>query len=117
MASDTLRRPENERPPVAEVLPADRAGREPDSLAQGAAATLETTVAAVEGADASIPKEGVYAPPRPRKVLFSELVELRTETLPRRKPRIAGDQSFLAVVGDERGLVRGCRGRHSTDFR
>jgi hypothetical protein len=40
---------------------------------------------------------GVYAPPRPRRVLHSEVVEFRTETLRRRLPRITGDDSFLAL--------------------
>lgn len=31
---------------------------------------------------------GVYAPPRPRRVLHSEVVEFRTDTLRRRKPQI-----------------------------
>jgi hypothetical protein len=42
-----------------------------------------------------VPVEGVYAPPRPRKILFSEVIEFRTKTLPRRKPRIPCDHSFL----------------------
>jgi hypothetical protein len=101
MASDSLRFPESERPLVAEVLPAHPSGTEPDSLANGAGATLEETGGAVDGADESIPEEGVYAPPRPRKVLFSEVVEFRTETLPRRRPRIPDDESFPAVIDDE----------------
>ena len=101
MASDSLRLPEYERPLVAEVLPADPAGTEPDSLANGSAATLEETVVVAEGAGESIPEEGVYAPPRPRKVLFSEVVEFRTATLPRRKPRIPRDDSFRPVTDDE----------------
>lgn len=33
--------------------------------------------------EASIPEEGVYAPPRPRRVLHSEVVEVQTGRLPR----------------------------------
>jgi hypothetical protein len=91
VAADSLRFPVCERPPVPEAMPAVPAGTEPDSLANVAAETLERTLAAVDGADTSIPEEGVYAPPRPRKVLFSEVVEFRTETLPRRKPQIPAD--------------------------
>ena len=101
MASDSLGFAESERSLVAEVLPAELAGFEPDALAHGAAANLEEAEIAVEEAGESIPAEGVYAPPRPRKVLFSEVVKFRTETLPRRKPRIPGDESFRAIIDDE----------------
>jgi hypothetical protein len=50
--------------------------------------------------DLAIPDEGVYAPPRPRRVLSSEIVEFRTATLARRRPRITSDDSFLAAIDD-----------------
>jgi hypothetical protein len=101
MASDSLRIPEYERPLVDQVGPAIPARIEPDPQANRAAATPEEAVVAVEGADESIPEEGVYAPPRPRKVLYSEVVEFRTKTLPRRKPRIHGDESLRVLIDDE----------------
>ena len=51
--------------------------------------------------DLAIPEEGVYAPPRPRRILSSEIVEFRTVTLARRRPRITGDDSVLAAIDDE----------------
>lgn len=53
-----------------------------------------------EVVDLAIPDEGVYAPPRPRRILSSEIVEFRTATLARRRPRITGDDSFLAAIDD-----------------
>ena len=50
--------------------------------------------------DVEIPEEGVCAPPRPRRILFSEIVELRTATLARRRPRTTGDDSLLAAIHD-----------------
>lgn len=52
----------------------------------------------VDPDDASMLGEGVYAPSRPRRVLFSEVVEFQTDKLPRRTPRIVSDDSFLAVI-------------------
>ena len=95
IASDSLGFPASERSLAAGVLPADPAGTEPDALANGTEANLEELAVAPEGVGESIPTEGVYAPRRPRKVLFSEVVEFRTETLPRRKPRIPGDNSHI----------------------
>jgi hypothetical protein len=101
MASDSLRIPGYERPLVAELGPAIPARIEPDSQANRAATTPEEAVVAVERADESIPEEGVYAPPRPRKVLDSEVVEFRIKTLPRRKPRIPNDESLRVIIDDE----------------
>jgi hypothetical protein len=100
MASDSLGLPAYERSLVAEVPPVDLARTEPDSLADGAATRGEIVVAPEDDGE-SLPAEGVYAPHRPRKVLLSEVVEFRTETLPRRKPRISGDESFQAIIDDE----------------
>jgi hypothetical protein len=46
------------------------------------------------------PPESIFVPRRKKKVLLSEVVEIKTSDLPRRKPRIVGDDSFLAVIDD-----------------
>jgi hypothetical protein len=85
------------------MLPVDVSGSEPNLAASVPVKTLERPSLSVD-AGASMSEEavyGVYAPPRPRRVLHSEVVEFRTETLRRRTPRITGDDSFLAVIDDD----------------
>ena len=83
------------------MLPVDAAGTEPSPTANVTASNLEQLAAGAVAAMDEGDVYGVYAPPRPRKVLFPEVVEFRTDKLPRRKPRITGDDSFLAVIDDE----------------
>jgi hypothetical protein len=83
------------------MLPIEATGVEPEPVANLLADSAEQVSAVADSVDASIPEEGVYAPQRPRKVLLSEVVEFRTDKLPRRKPHIAGDGSFLVVIDDE----------------
>jgi hypothetical protein len=85
------------------MLPEDVSGSEPNPAASTSVKSLEQLAPSVD-ASASMSEElvyGVYAPPRPRRVLHSQVVEFRTETLRRRKPRITGDDSFLAVIDDD----------------
>jgi hypothetical protein len=77
----------------------------PPGMALGPSSEVDAGSAATPGApvavdDLAIPDEGVYAPPRPRRILSSEIVEFRTATLARRRPRITRDDSFLAVIDD-----------------
>jgi hypothetical protein len=72
----------------------------PDPSSEVAAGSAASPGAAVDADDVAIPGEGVYAPRRPRRILSSEIVEFRTATLARRRPRITGDDSFLAAIDD-----------------
>ncbi len=81
-------------------LQVDPPGNAPEPSSEVAAGSAASPGAAVDVDDMAIPEEGVYAPPRPRRVLFSEVVEFRTATLARRRPRITGDDSFLAAIDD-----------------
>jgi hypothetical protein len=85
------------------VLPEDVSGSDPDPAASVSVRSLEQSASCVDAADSMSEEDvyGVYAPPRPRRVLHSEVVEFRTETLRRRLPRITGDDSFLAVIDDD----------------
>lgn len=85
------------------VLPEDMSGSDPDPAASASVKSFEQLAPSAPATE-SMSEEavyGVYAPPRPRRVLHSEVVEFRTETLRRRKPRITGDDSFLAVIDDD----------------
>jgi hypothetical protein len=73
----------------------------PDPSCEVAAGSTASPDTPVNDNDMAIPEEGIYAPPRPRRVLHSVVVEFRTATLPRRRPRITGDDSFLAAIDDE----------------
>jgi hypothetical protein len=88
-------------PLVAFSPTVDANGSEPVSAADAAPKGFERATAQVETDAASIPEEGIYAPPRPRRVLHSEVVEFQTDKLPRRKPRITCDDSYLAVIDDD----------------
>jgi hypothetical protein len=79
----------------------NRPARVPERLGEVAAGPVASPDAPIDVNDMTISEEGVYAPPRPHTVLDSEVVEFRTAALPRRRPRIAGDDSFLAAIGDE----------------
>ena len=46
------------------------------------------------------PPESLFVPRRKKKVLLSEVIEIKTSDLPRRKPRMVGDDNFLAVIDD-----------------
>jgi hypothetical protein len=94
-----------------EIPPADIHGEfvdlevHPPGMAPGPLSEVDAGPAASPGApvevdDLALPDEGVYAPPRPRRILSSEIVEFRTATLARRRPRITGDDSFLAAIDD-----------------
>jgi hypothetical protein len=49
----------------------------------------------------TFPVDTVFAGRRKKKVLMSEVVEFKTSRLPRRKPQIVSDDTFLAVIDDE----------------
>jgi hypothetical protein len=83
------------------IRPVEAVGLESYSVVNLVAGNAEWGSTGAESVDDSMPEEGVYAPPHPRKVLLSEVVEFRTDQLPRRKPRITSDDSFLAVIDDE----------------
>jgi hypothetical protein len=74
---------------------------ERDPLGEVATGSTVPAGATIDVDDLAIPEEGVYAPPRPRRILSSEIVEFRTVTLARRRPRITGDDSVLAAIDDE----------------
>ena len=85
------------------MLPVDVSGSETSLTASVPVKHLERLAPSAEAAT-SVAEEavyGVYAPYRPRRVLYSEVVEFRVDTLRRLKPLIMGDDSFLAVVDDE----------------
>jgi hypothetical protein len=86
---------------VAVFPTADANGGEQAPAANSVSGDFERAVARVDTDAAPFPEEGVYAPPRPRRVLLSEFVEFETDKLPRRKPRINGDDSFLSAIGDD----------------
>jgi hypothetical protein len=81
-------------------LQVNPSGMAPDPSTEVASGSETAAGAPIDVDDAPIPEEGVYAPRRPRKILSSEVVEFRTATLARRRPRITGDDSFLAAIDD-----------------
>jgi hypothetical protein len=92
---------------MMEVPPADIHGElvdlqvNPSAMAPDPLTEVAAASAAATGVDdMAIPEEGVYAPRRPRRILSSEIVEFRTATLARRRPRITGDDSVLAAIDD-----------------
>jgi hypothetical protein len=75
-------------------------GMGPGPSHEVAAGSPSRPVAPADVDDLAIPDEGVYAPPRPRRILSSEVVEFRTAALARRRPRITDDDSFQAAIDD-----------------
>jgi hypothetical protein len=67
----------------------------PDPSSEVATGSAASPGAAIDADDVAIREEGVYAPRRPRRVVFSEIVEFRTTTLARRRPHITRRRSRL----------------------
>jgi hypothetical protein len=93
VADSPIKRPECDRPRGTEAA---LTGTEASAAANVAASNVEPL-----GTSAHVEEVyGVYAPRRRKRVLHSDFVEFRTDQLPRRKPRITGDDSVLAYVPD-----------------